>query len=742
MAKSDITAINAKTISINGVPIPGSAYPTGPYTTFDQLDADTVLALNGTVIQGNPPPGVAYTQYDNVNVLSGLSLGDVVRAGVASNPNSNNGTGPLNPPSLLATDPIVANGGHHLLGVRSRTVADHRQFEAWLGSKADLAIQFCEAANGATTWAENLKIVEGLCAEWAGVDVRYEWKFPLCSTTESLEDTVAGKYDGIIESIIRKIADFDRRKVVIFTPGWEGSINGAYPWSIFAPGNSVSLYISAFERVAAIARKVSPRFLISWCQTPTIGPDGQEVNLETLLPNTAAFDDMALDRYYNEATELGTGTNIQRWVGIFLNLNYSLKWLAEKSLALGKTCSISEWGQASNSADFMNAMASWAQETTNLLRINYFNVNNGGVNGQFEDRLSYNERPIAGAAFINRWGPISILTPATFNAPTGAAFSAKLEGNKRLRWTVIGGDTAFSIAVSADGKTSRLVASPQTAGVRSVTVLATDERGQTARKQLTITFAAGSMEPEAQFYINRFPTPPVAAYQTAVSNLVAALKNGNVFDKLDGMMLPQVPVQAAVPFDLIHIGRSGTLVGTTLFTANGGTASDQSTGYLDTNFQPQMPGIRFQQDDMHFGVWALTSTARTDGVDATEFGAGGVVSLLRLNANGNVNGRPLANSAKAFAGAPFPGHVVVTRDTVGAWRSYRQGAITANGDATASTARPFETFKAMAAQPANGSFGASRLAAVHWGSGLSDAQALTIYNALNAYRNAVSAIPA
>lgn len=640
--------------------------------------------------------------------------------------------------SALPDDPIAAIGGHHLLGVRSRTVADHAQFETWLGAKADLVIQFCEADNGTSTWAQNEVILDNIIAEWAGVDVRHEWKFPLCSRSESLADAAAGKFDAVWERMLRKIARFDRHKVVIVTPGWEASIVGAYPWGIFEPGNNLSQYLAALERFAAIVRKVSSRFIISWCQTPTIGPDGQEVNLETLLPNTAAFDDMALDRYYNEATELGTGTNIQRWVGIFLNLNYSLKWLAEKSLALGKTASLSEWGQASDSADFMNAMARWAQDVPNLLRINYFNVNNGGPNGQFDDLLY--PRPSAGPAFINQWGPLSILTPATFNAPAGVPFSAKLEGNKRLKWSIASNDPTFSIVV--DGRTPRLVAAAQAPGTRSVTVRATDERGQTVMKSLTITFAVGALEPEAQFYLNRFPAPPSAAYQQAVSTLVAALKNGGVWDKLDGLMLLQVPVQAAVPLDLIHIGRSGTLKGAVLFTPNGGTASDQSTGYLDTNFQPQMPGVRFQQDNMHFAVWALTSTARADGVDATEFGAGGVVSLLRLNANGNVNGRPLATSAKAFAGAPFPGHVVVIRDTPGAWRSYRQGAVTANGDATASTARPFETLKALAAQPASGTFGASRLAAVHWGSGLTDANVAVMYNALNAYRNTVGGLAA
>jgi hypothetical protein len=97
MARTDILAINAKTISINGVPIAGSAAPVGLVTTFDQLDADAVLALNGAVIQGVFAPGMTFTNYDNINVLSGVSLGDTVKYGTASTPASGNATGPIVP---------------------------------------------------------------------------------------------------------------------------------------------------------------------------------------------------------------------------------------------------------------------------------------------------------------------------------------------------------------------------------------------------------------------------------------------------------------------------------------------------------------------------------------------------------------------------------------------------------------------------------------------------------------------
>lgn len=103
MARTDVTAINAKTISINGVPISGSAAPSGNVTTWDQLDADAVLALNGVVVQGAATPGMVFSNYENINVLSGVSVGDTVRYGMASTPATNGATGPLNP----FTGPVV-----------------------------------------------------------------------------------------------------------------------------------------------------------------------------------------------------------------------------------------------------------------------------------------------------------------------------------------------------------------------------------------------------------------------------------------------------------------------------------------------------------------------------------------------------------------------------------------------------------------------------------------------------------
>lgn len=97
--KTDITAINARSISVNGTLVAGAYTVGGNWTTFDFLDADMVLALNGTPVFGTLPAGAVYTNYDNINLLSGGSVMEALKYGSPSTAATNAGTGPLGPVS-------------------------------------------------------------------------------------------------------------------------------------------------------------------------------------------------------------------------------------------------------------------------------------------------------------------------------------------------------------------------------------------------------------------------------------------------------------------------------------------------------------------------------------------------------------------------------------------------------------------------------------------------------------------
>lgn len=632
-----------------------------------------------------------------------------------------------------ANDPIIAPGNQHLFGVRSRTVADNVQFEQWLGAPADLVLQFVEGNGATTTWAQNIAITDKVCTDWAGIDRRYEWGFPLCSTGEPMADTASGKYDAEIEAMFRRIASFDRHKVVPIRLGWEANNPTAYPWSWTANGSSAALYIEAFRRVVTIGRRVSPRFKFVWCVLfATFGTDGQVVNPEPGYPGDDYVDIIGMDAYYDGVAELGSGTNIQRFVGK-LFAQYGLGWVAAFSLGRGKPVTINEWGINNDSPDYVNAKSRWLRQLPNLFYACYFNVDAGSV--QFRNKISTDQYPQASIAFKNQNGPLSISTPAAFNAPTGSAFSAKLEGNKHLTWSIIGAAGPFSIVAS--GMTARLTAAAQAPSVQSVRVRATDERGQIVEKTLTVTFVAGATEPETQFYIARASAAPSAAFVNAVNALVAGIKANDLWDMFDRFYLLQNVDQQLAACDLMSIQAAGAFAGTVTFTPKLGVRSDGSTGYFDTRFQPSMPANRGSQDDHHFAIWSLTNIERAGGGDAHEFGAGTTVRLSRL-VNGNASGLPVQNAAVTLAGGPFPGHVMAVRSGAAAWRTYRRGAPALSGT-DASARLPYETYKALGSRVADGQFGGNDIAIVHFGRGIgwTDAKVLALHGLLDTFRNTV-----
>lgn len=86
MPETNYTAVNAKTISINGVPISGSGSPPAGavVTRFSGIDAISAIALNGTIVGGALGPGQGFTNFDHVDVgdleLANVDFGSAILA--------------------------------------------------------------------------------------------------------------------------------------------------------------------------------------------------------------------------------------------------------------------------------------------------------------------------------------------------------------------------------------------------------------------------------------------------------------------------------------------------------------------------------------------------------------------------------------------------------------------------------------------------------------------------------------
>lgn len=75
MGVTNLTAVNASAIGINGVPVSGSPALGPNPTNFDVLDVAQVVALDGVVLQGALQPGAIYTNYTSINAASILVAG-------------------------------------------------------------------------------------------------------------------------------------------------------------------------------------------------------------------------------------------------------------------------------------------------------------------------------------------------------------------------------------------------------------------------------------------------------------------------------------------------------------------------------------------------------------------------------------------------------------------------------------------------------------------------------------------
>jgi hypothetical protein len=63
MGTTNLIAVNAQTISVDGTLIDGSSAHAAPVTHFDTLDASAVVALNGVPVTGTLPAGAVYTNF-------------------------------------------------------------------------------------------------------------------------------------------------------------------------------------------------------------------------------------------------------------------------------------------------------------------------------------------------------------------------------------------------------------------------------------------------------------------------------------------------------------------------------------------------------------------------------------------------------------------------------------------------------------------------------------------------------
>jgi hypothetical protein len=223
-----------------------------------------------------------------------------------------------------------------------------------------------------------------------------------------------------------------------------------------------------------------------------------------------------------------------------------------------------------------------------------------------------------------------------------------------------------------------------------------------------------------------FVTPPTAARKSLIQTCVGALMRAGVWNKLDVLHMFAAADSQAAKINWVKPGTyNATEVSAPTFVADAGFTGG-GAAYLDTNFEINgSPAPKYTLNSALFSVWTNGSYT---SVSATLGSAGGLVDgIYPKYTDNHFYGRLTAGAGTSDGGivASSAGLKTITRTGVGTLAMY-DGGTKVSSPTTASTGLPTAgdnvTGYALGGVPC-------------WviGGGITDAEQLALYNALNAY---------
>jgi hypothetical protein len=258
-----------------------------------------------------------------------------------------------------------------------------------------------------------------------------------------------------------------------------------------------------------------------------------------------------------------------------------------------------------------------------------------------------------------------------------------------------------------------------------------------------LTGGGGGVDPDAAALIALMSVAPDATRQGHINTLVTALKAGGVWTLLDELW-----VMAAHDAQAAGLGwkryKNLTAVSSPTFTADRGYAGNGTTSYLNTGFVPSTDGVQYTLNDASFGVYSRTDTSANVRDMGTRIASSNAQSniMARWNDNrayGKNNTNPPA-SYVGFSVAASTGLFVARRTSATTDTGWRNGVKLVTETRTSNALSTFSFFicgmnnGGMISTPTTRQY-----AAAFVGASMSEAQQLSLYNALQAYMTAVGA---
>lgn len=252
---------------------------------------------------------------------------------------------------------------------------------------------------------------------------------------------------------------------------------------------------------------------------------------------------------------------------------------------------------------------------------------------------------------------------------------------------------------------------------------------------------SASYTAEATAYFAAMSVQPSGARKSTLDTLISSLKSSGVWAKLDWLTIHAAHDEQAARVNAVNPAQVASVGVAPTFTTDRGYTGDGTTQYINTGWNPSTAGGKFTQNDCSMGVWS-----GTDATSGAQYDCGNSDATIngRSGATAPITAQSAASSTPTLPASTSVGFTSWTRTSSTAGTAYKNGASMGAISTTSATLRN-ATFLICAANSSTtgtvtaGNFSTRRIQALCWGSQLSGAEQLALYNALATYMTAVGA---
>lgn len=246
------------------------------------------------------------------------------------------------------------------------------------------------------------------------------------------------------------------------------------------------------------------------------------------------------------------------------------------------------------------------------------------------------------------------------------------------------------------------------------------------------TSGSSSLDGDARAYISYLTTTPSVARQNIINTLVKQLKGDGNWSLIDRLWLHASESKQAATISLVNPSSTAcTEVNSPAWVADQGYTGDGATSYLNTNYNPATNAVNYTQNNGSILSYTRSDIAEGGVLMGGRAALNGCI-LNSENASNNANGRINAATGATVAITTSTGLFAIERTSSTLSTLYRNGS-SLGTTPTVSQAIDSQNIYICAfnVNGSAGSFSTRQISISGIGSG--DINALTFYNAIQAY---------